>query len=79
MVFMKKVSKSKQENLEKLREEFIAKADKSSIKNEWMRILLRIKSDDVQQIDEEIKSRMGMTRTSWILEAIQEKLQKEAL
>lgn len=74
MVFMKKVSKPKQENLEKLREEFIAKADKSSIKNEWMRILLRIKSDAVFQIDEKIKSRMGMTRTSWILEQIQKGL-----
>ena len=51
-------------------------ADKKN-QEEWIKILLRIRWDAIQQIDEELKDRMGMTRTAWILEAIQEKLNRK--
>jgi metal-responsive CopG/Arc/MetJ family transcriptional regulator len=38
---------------------------------------LRIKTEAMEKIDEAIKNRIGITRTTWILEAIHEKLKKE--
>lgn len=51
--------------------------DKKS-KKEWMRILLRIKSDFIDYIDESIKDELNATRTSWILETIQERIKRES-
>jgi hypothetical protein len=42
---------------------------------EWINFSLRIRKDLLKGIDSAIEKRIGMTKTSWILEAIQEKLQ----
>jgi len=79
MAFMKKI---KNKDIEKARESFIEGADqlkeyKSICQKEWKNILLRIKSEAINEIDEFVKDRMGMTRTGWILEAVQEKIKIE--
>ena len=43
---------------------------------EWTYLSLRIKSQAVEAIDQIVSNTMGITRTGWILQAIQEKLQK---
>lgn len=72
-----------EENLEKARENFIrgggqvsADIKKEASKEEWSRIVLRIKTEAIMQIDAMIEDTMGMTRTGWILQAIEEKLKK---
>lgn len=44
----------------------------------WTYINLRIAVDMVNNVDEAVKERVGITRTGWILEAIHEKLKKGA-
>lgn len=65
---------------QKLSFNFITLSELESLENkkekEWMHFLLRIKTEAMEKIDEEIKDRMGMTRTAWILETIQERLRK---
>lgn len=80
MVLMRKVEKNKEEDLEELekkRQKFILNAEKKEEKKEWVRMLLRIKSEFIEYIDESIKDKLNATRTSWILETIQERIQKE--
>lgn len=80
MVFMKKIT-----NFEKAREKFIAGAapeeeavvNKNENEKEWTRILLRIRVDAITQIDSLIKDRMAMTRTSWILQVIEDRIKEE--
>ena len=73
---MKKIEKPD----EKAREEFISKGSQSPAdikkkdENEWTNILVRIKKSALNDINERLKRRMGMKRNSWVLEAIQEKL-----
>lgn len=43
---------------------------------EWMNINFRIRNDVLNDVDEEVKKRIGMHRTGWILEAINEKFKK---
>ena len=43
-------------------------------KKQWSRIVLRIRRADIIEIDAIVEHRMGWTRTSWILQAIEEKL-----
>jgi hypothetical protein len=50
-------------------------ADKEKPKK-WVNFTLRIRSDLLEKIDKELESRVGMSKTSWILEAIQEKLKE---
>lgn len=87
MAFLKKIEKPKVESdadLEKKREKFISGgglviadvANKESDEEKWLKILLRIRSDLVDEIDTLIKNRVGLTRTGWILEAIQEKIKR---
>src|SRR5688572_16517957 len=76
MVVMKKIEKPN----EKAREEFISKGSQTPLdlkkqdEKEWTNILLRIKKSALQDIDNKVKQRMGLSRTAWLLEAIQEKL-----
>lgn len=42
----------------------------------WSNFNLRIRDDMVTGIEEDLENRIGLTKTSWILEAIQEKLRK---
>lgn len=63
-------------------DEFIGKgglvsADIKFNKDEWTKFLLRISFDDLKEIDERIKYDREQSRTSWILEAIREKLERE--
>lgn len=51
-------------------------ADKSS-KCEWVMFSLRMKADMSKQIDEALKERVGISKTGFILQAIQEKLKNE--
>lgn len=67
--------------LQKSREEFIrggglVASDINDKKEEWTKIVLRIKSEALSQIDEIVDNKMGLTRTGWILQAIEEKLDR---
>lgn len=46
-------------------------------KKKFTKFLLRISEDTLSSIDKELLAREGMTKTGWILEAIQEKLRKK--
>lgn len=48
-----------------------------SSKKEWTNINLRIPVDMLKQIDDALNDRIGISRTGWILQAIQENLKKE--
>jgi hypothetical protein len=91
MAFMKKVENTNKPEVskEEAREKFISggglvqadisheeKAISQKSKEEWTKILIRIRSNILEEIDQLVLDRMGMTRTGWILEAIQEKLAK---
>lgn len=64
---------------EKLTKEIISKGGKvtSENKKKWHIMCLRLTTDLLEKIDIDLVNRIGMKRTSWILEAIQEKLNKE--
>lgn len=65
-------------NLEKIIEKGgSVSADKSVDKKEWRNILIRLRSDMIQELDNVLNKRIGLSRNAWILEAIQEKLRKE--
>jgi hypothetical protein len=44
---------------------------------EWTNFCLRIRKDIVERMEGLISQRLGMTKTGWILEAIQEKLKRD--
>lgn len=48
--------------------------DEPLCKKKFTKFLLRISEDTIDSIDKELLEREGMTKTGWILEAIQEKL-----
>lgn len=75
MAFMKKLDKIDDKKIQK----FIDKADKEPVekKQEWKNILLRIRQDLLKDIDIQVENRIGMNRTAWILEAVQEKINKK--
>lgn len=78
MVIKKKIEK----NLEQQRAAVIEKgghvgADQIINENAKQSIVLRIPQPLLNDVDEKVKKRYGITRTGWILEAIQEKLEKE--
>ena len=60
------------------RDEVIAKGGKVSADNEqddsWTHLCLRIPMDMVKSIDAKRKKRIGISRTAWILEVLQDKL-----
>lgn len=63
------------------REEMISRAGRVSADNvsdneEWSHFCLRIPKKMLQEIDQALKSRIGIKKTGYILEAIQEKLRK---
>lgn len=53
------------------------KEDTVSEENKWSYIQLRISTKMLDQVDDAVEKRVGITRTGWILEAIYEKLKKE--
>jgi metal-responsive CopG/Arc/MetJ family transcriptional regulator len=44
---------------------------------EWKTISLRVPTDILTSVDNRVKKRAALTRTAWILEAIQQKLKAE--
>lgn len=44
----------------------------------WMTISLRIRNDILLEIANRLACRVGISRNAWILEALQEKLNREA-
>lgn len=62
----------------KLKNEIIDKGARVKADNAkgWSNFNLRIRDDMVAGIEEDLENRIGLTKTSWILEAIQEKLRK---
>lgn len=65
--------------LHKEREEFIARgghviADIIPKEKNWMLFSLRIKCSMLEHIERLLEDRPGMTKTGWILEAVQEKI-----
>lgn len=51
-------------------------ADLEADKSEWTNFTLRIKSSMSKEIDEALKETVGISKTGWILQAIQEKLRR---
>ncbi len=54
-----------------------AKVKEDSKTKEWLMVNLRISSEMLEQVDEAVSNRVGITRTGWILEAIHQKLKEE--
>lgn len=52
------------------------KEDHVSDSKKWVTINLRIASKMLEEVDETVDKRVGITRTGWILEAIHEKLKR---
>lgn len=52
-------------------------ADKIDDKKEWSHFTLRIRKDLSAEIEKVLEKRVGISKTGWILEAIQEKLKKD--
>ena len=53
------------------------RADKTQNLNKYYILHLRIHILLNEKIDETLKARLGLSKTAWILEAIQDKLKKE--
>ena len=67
--------------IKKKREEVIEKgghvsADLESDKKQWVNFTLRIRKDMLQDIDEALERTVGISKTGWILQSIQEKLRR---
>ena len=80
MTITRKIEKNEKEEQRK-REEFILKggsvtSDKKE-KKEFTNILVRLPTSMVKAIDQLIESKLWMTRTQWIAETINERLETE--
>lgn len=71
------------EDVEKAIKEFVRGGGKvtqdvkrDEMKDEWEKIQLRIKKEAIITIDEIVGKTMGLTRTGWILQAIEEKFKR---
>ncbi len=53
------------------------KEDNIAEKKKWTYISLRIPLSMIEDIDDSVEDKVGITRTGWILQALQEKLQRE--
>ncbi len=57
---------------------YINMEDKDSEdKKVWLHFTLRIRKDLLEDIEKVLEKRIGISKTAWILEAIQEKLKTE--
>jgi hypothetical protein len=87
MTIRKKIEKTSTLDIEDARDEIILKGGKVAADSEeeiatkrkiqWTNLCLRITTNMVGQIDFLLEERIGISRTAWILEAIQEKLKKD--
>ena len=53
------------------------KEDRVQESKKWTYMNLRISVEMMNQVDEAVSERVGITRTGWILEAIHEKIKKK--
>lgn len=51
-------------------------SDKKQDSKEWVVLSLRIKTSMIQDIEKALEDTVGISRTGWILQAIQEKLKR---
>lgn len=88
MTIRKRIEKTPTQDIEEAREEIILKGGKVAADSEeetlatkrkaqWTNLCLRITSNMVNHIDLLLEDRIGISRTAWILEAIQEKLKRD--
>jgi len=52
----------------------VASENANSKEHEWTNFTIRIRKDLSKKIDDVIENRIGISKTAWILEAIQDKL-----
>lgn len=79
MVLRKKVATTREADREALisRGGHVAEdVNEKNKKKEWINFCLRVRTDMLEQIDEILDERVGISKTGWILEAIQEKLKR---
>jgi hypothetical protein len=82
MTIRKKIERAEVEDMEKARDQVISRGghvvadiEKSSPKKkEWTTLCLRIPVNMVERIDILLEERVGISRTAWILEAIQKEM-----
>lgn len=76
---LKKLEKAERPSIEDVIEKGgnVAADKQISQKTEWKNFNLRLRDDISDQIDEALLNRVGLSKTAWILEAIQEKLKKD--
>ncbi len=55
------------------------KASPKDLKKDWIALSIRVPSEMLSDIDHFTYKQIGMSRTCWILQAIQEKIKKEVL
>lgn len=56
------------------------KEDKIEVKEKdsiWTHVLIRISKEMLQEVDKCLSSRVGISRTGWLLEAVNEKIKRE--
>lgn len=71
------VSKPREKDVEALIEKGArVKEDERLSKKEWFIVNLRISKSMLEDVDDAVNDRVGITRTGWILEAIHEKLKE---
>lgn len=49
---------------------------KADTRKDWTNFTLRIKGDMLQEIEDAMEGTVGISKTGWILQAIQDKLRK---
>ena len=76
MVLKKKIEKSRDDFEEIISRGGHVKSDQEKIKKKWVVMTLRITEDLIEDVEKNLEERVGMSRNSWILEAIQEKLKR---
>ena len=65
--------------VERMQDEIISKAGSVVAdleKDRWVVVSLRLTKKLIEQIEEDKKDRIGISRNAWILEAIQEKIKR---
>ena len=70
------VSKQREKEVEALIEKG-GKVKEDYKTKEWFIVNLRLPMSMLEEVDEAVANRVGITRTGWILEAIHEKLRKQ--
>lgn len=65
-------------NIEKLIMKGAGVAKDNEKERRWTHFCLRIPTDMVEEIEASLSRRIGIQKTGWILEAIQEKLKRDA-